>query len=66
MRRVSLNGEWKEIDAVQLSDALAVWDYQNGKYAVAVNGEFVPRSQYDSLELQDGDTVDVVAPVGGG
>lgn len=66
MRRVSLNGEWKEIEVAQLSDALALWDYQNGKYAVAVNGEFVPRSQYSTLELQDGDTVDVVAPVGGG
>lgn len=66
MRRVSLNGEWQEIDVAQLSDALAVWNYTNGKYAVAVNGEFVPRSQYAAVELQDGDTVDVVAPVGGG
>lgn len=35
-------------------------------FAVAVNGEFVPRTQYDGVTLIHGDTLDIVAPVGGG
>lgn len=66
MKRVSLNGEWQEISTEQLSDALTLWNYREGKYAVAVNGEFVPRNRYEEIQLRDGDTVDVVAPVGGG
>lgn len=34
--------------------------------AVAVNETFVPRSQYDSTRLQDGDTIEIVAPMQGG
>lgn len=35
-------------------------------FAVAINGEFVPRSQYATTQLQQGDELDVVSPVGGG
>lgn len=66
MKRISLNGNWQETNAALLSDALTLWDYGDGKYAVAVNGEFVARNRYEEIQLQDGDTVDVVAPVGGG
>lgn len=34
--------------------------------AVAVNGEFVPRSGYAKRVLREGDAVDVVAPMQGG
>ena len=35
-------------------------------FAVAINGEFVPRSEYDATLLQEGDALDIVTPVGGG
>ena len=35
-------------------------------FAIAVNGEFVPRTQYDAVLLKHGDTLDIVSPVGGG
>lgn len=35
-------------------------------FAVAVNGEFVPRTQYEAVVLTDGDALDIVSPVGGG
>lgn len=35
-------------------------------YAVAVNGNFVARADYDKVILQEGDQVDIVSPVGGG
>ena len=35
-------------------------------FAVAVNTVFVPRTQYAAHALQDGDRVEVIAPVTGG
>ena len=64
--RINLNDNWVETERHCLRDALATWDYSDGKVAVAINGEFVPRSRYDSVQLKDGDAVEVVAPVGGG
>ena len=34
--------------------------------AVAHNEEFVPRSRYASLQLQEGDRLEIVAPMQGG
>ena len=34
--------------------------------AIARNGEVVPRDQWDSTELQDGDDVEIVRPIRGG
>ncbi len=45
---------------------MAAWGYDCGKIAVAVNEDFVPRSQYASLRLKESDRVDIVAPVQGG
>ncbi|MDR7089677.1 MULTISPECIES: sulfur carrier protein ThiS [Cellvibrio] len=49
-----------------LSDALLQWGYGESKIAVAINGEFVPRSTYTERELLNGDQIDIVKPVGGG
>lgn len=49
-----------------LSDALQQWGYGESKIAVAINGEFVPRSTYTERELFNGDQIDIVKPVGGG
>lgn len=35
-------------------------------FAVALNGDFVPRTDYAKVVLQEGDQIDVVSPVGGG
>lgn len=65
MPKVSLNDEWVEIGETRLSAAMHEWNYAE-QCAVAINGEFIPRSAYEEVSLQDGDKVDVVAPVGGG
>lgn len=67
MIRLSLNNEPVELAPdTQLSEALSQWDYGDQKIAVAVNGEFVPRSRYEETRLQEGDQLDIVKPVGGG
>ena len=69
MITISINNEIRQFpQAVRLDDLLQ--DYRESNpdlaFAVAVNGEFVPRTQYPQTQLQDGDTLDIVNPVGGG
>ncbi|WP_119395327.1 sulfur carrier protein ThiS [Salinibius halmophilus] len=67
MSQVSLNGEWQPLEnEVPLVEALALWGYGEAKVAVAVNGQFVARSQHGEVTVKAGDQVDVVAPVTGG
>ena len=35
-------------------------------FAVAVNGDFVPRSQCDAKILNDGDSIELLSPIQGG
>ncbi len=64
---ISLNNESRECDAeLALAALLPAWGFDCKKIAVAINGDFVPRSQYSSLRLNTGDQVDVLAPVQGG
>ena len=64
---LSVNNEKKSLtDNILLSDALQQWGYGESKIAVAINGEFVPRSTYTERELLNGDQIDIVKPVGGG
>ena len=67
MINISLNNEPKQIASdTLLSDALTQWGFGEIKIAVAINSEFVPRSAYTDRQLQDGDQIDIVKPVGGG
>ncbi len=67
MIKISLNNEIKQLaENTFLSQALEQWALANSKIAVAINGEFVPRSHYGERLLQTGDLVDIVKPVGGG
>lgn len=67
MISISLNNEKKTVEKdILLSDALLTWGYGEGKIAVAINQEFIPRSNYNQTVLSDGDQIDIVKPVGGG
>lgn len=35
-------------------------------FAVAINGNFVPKSRYGSVRVQPGDQIDIVQPIEGG
>jgi sulfur carrier protein len=49
----------------RLADALRLID-ATPPFAAAVNRQFVPRSNYESHALHDGDRVEVIRPVTGG
>jgi sulfur carrier protein len=64
---ISLNGEKVSLpEPLTIIDLLAEKEYQNEKVALAINGSFVPRSQYGETIIHDNDEVDVIQAVGGG
>jgi len=64
---ISLNGEKVILlEPLTIIDLLAEKEYQNEKVALAINGSFVPRSQYGDTIVNDNDEVDVIQAVGGG
>ena len=67
MIQISVNNQTQSLAAnTRLSDALVEWGFADGKIAVAINQEFVPRSTYRERILINGDQIDIVKPVGGG
>ncbi|SFC17846.1 sulfur carrier protein ThiS [Ruminococcus albus] len=63
---VKLNGEQRELSGKTVTEILNENGYDPKRVAVELNLEIVPKSQYDSMILKDGDSVEVVSFVGGG
>lgn len=66
---IELNGERVELEGA-VTVAVAVEhvgaESQRAGIAVAVDGEVVPRSEWDRTELHDGQRVEVVGAIQGG
>lgn len=67
---ITINGERTElIKNTRLIDALNLFlssSQQEMSFAVAVNSDFISKSQYVTTTLIDGDSVDVLFPIYGG
>lgn len=63
--KITLNGEPIEISESRLDAALDALGY-SGTVATALNGAFVPREARSKTTLQEGDALEVVAPLQGG
>ena len=62
-----LNGQAvKTHEGIALSEFVHAQGYVDEGFATAINGEFVPRSMYNSTAVKSGDQIDIVAPVTGG
>lgn len=66
MIHLRVNGEERTLAAESLGELVETLSYNRRAVAAAVNGEFVPRTAYDSTELKEGDDVEVVAARQGG
>lgn len=67
MIELKVNGEIKTLPPdLTVQQALEHWGYQGNDIAVAINGDFVPRSHYAEQALHARDCVDIVAPIQGG
>lgn len=63
---VRINGTELDIAGKTVAEYLETTDYNRSRIAVERNGEIVPKSEYDSTLLKDGDVIEVVSFVGGG
>ena len=64
---ISVNGETKQVPTGQTVAALVnEMALADGRIAVEVNQEIVPRSLYAAHALHAGDRVEVVTAIGGG
>jgi sulfur carrier protein len=65
--QVTVNGRNTDIDAALTVAALiAARGEAPRRVAVALNGEVVPRSRWETTGLTDGDSVEVLSPTAGG
>ena len=64
---IILNGKQQTLEPEStLQDLLETKGYADKIVAVAVNQNFVPKSNYDAHIITDGDTIEIVAPMQGG
>ena len=63
---VKINGESFAADGKSVSEFLLEAGYDTKRVAVEINGDILPKSQYENTYLSDGDCVEVVSFVGGG
>ncbi|MGN0660280.1 MAG: sulfur carrier protein ThiS [Oscillospiraceae bacterium] len=63
---VKINGESLDIAEKTLEEYLAGEKYDVKRIAVEKNGEIIPKAEYASTLLADGDEIEVVSFVGGG
>jgi len=65
---LNINGKPRSFDATNftVADLVQHLDLAGKRLAVERNGEIVPRSQFSSTPLADGDKLEIVGAVGGG
>jgi len=63
---IQLNGEKRLIAAQSLSDLVAELGLEQRMIAIERNLEVVPKSQYDTTRLEEGDRIELVHMIGGG
>ena len=49
-----------------LSELLRLLEMQDKKIALEINKEVIPRGEYDSYILNEGDAVEIIQAIGGG
>ena len=63
---VKINGEELDIAGETVAEYLSDNGFDVKRVAVELNGDILPKAQYDSTVLHDSDSVEVVSFVGGG
>lgn len=66
MPQVTLNGRTMQTLHTNLLQLLDEMGQTQGRFAVEINGELIPKSQLGHVTLLDGMTIEVVQAVGGG
>lgn len=65
--KITLNGQPKNFEApLNLYDILEQEELIGMMIAVAQNGTFVPKAEYQTTPITEGDAIEIVAPMQGG
>jgi sulfur carrier protein len=64
--RVMVNGEHREIASDRVDALLAELEYQGSHFAIALNFDVLPRSQWAQTRLKNGDEIEIITPRQGG
>lgn len=64
---MTINGVKKEYpDSISLTEVLQQEGYEPVRIAVELNGEIIPKAEYEATFLSEADTLEIVTFVGGG
>jgi sulfur carrier protein len=63
---VIVNGKRQETTAASLQALLGELEYEGSHFVIAVNYDVVPRGQWPSKSLSDGDQIEIVSMRQGG
>jgi len=67
MIKVSVNGEIKELsEGLSIEQMIKALNYKSKDFAVAINSTFVSIKNYNETIIEEGDSIDILAPVQGG
>lgn len=65
--RITVNGHAENVaEGITVRELARLLGYEQKTVAIAINGDFVPRSRHDQQTLKEDDAVDIVAPMQGG
>ncbi|WP_457642175.1 sulfur carrier protein ThiS [Persephonella sp.] len=65
--KIVVNGEEREFDKeMTIEELVKTLGIKAPNYAVAVGMEVIPKSEYGTYKIKDGDKVEIVTFVGGG
>ncbi|ACT49207.1 sulfur carrier protein ThiS [Methylotenera mobilis] len=66
--QLTINGKARSFELAHMNTAQLVEQLElvGKRLAIELNGEIVPRSQFEHTKLSDGDKLEIVGAVGGG
>ncbi len=66
--KIKVNGEEKvfDKDSMTISELVKTLGIKAPNFAVAVGMDVIPKSEYETYKIKDGDNVEIVTFVGGG
>lgn len=66
MPQVVVNGQVTDLIEKNLAKFVASKQKEGVRIAIALNEEFIPKANYESISLKDGDRIELVTPMQGG
>jgi sulfur carrier protein len=64
--RVTVNGEPREILSSRVDTLLGELEYEGTHFAIALNYDVLPKSQWAQTPIKSGDEIEIITPRQGG